>query len=31
MKIDEHNFIQQLLLKNEAALMYVNDEYSGLI
>ena len=31
MKIDEHNFIQQLLLKNEAALMYVIDEYSGLI
>ena len=31
MKIDNHNFIQQLHLKNEAALMYVIDEYGGLI
>ena len=31
MKIDEHNFIQQLLVKNEDALMYVIDEYGGLI
>ena len=31
MKIDDHNFIQQLHLRNEAALMYVIDEYGGLI
>ena len=31
MKIDNHNFIQQLHLRNEAALMYVIDEYGGLI
>lgn len=31
MKIDENNFIQQLRLKNEQALMYVIDEYGGLI
>lgn len=31
MKIDDHNFIQQLHLKNEAALMYVIDEYGGLL
>lgn len=31
MNIDENNFIQQLQAKNEAALMYVIDEYGGLI
>lgn len=31
MKIDDDNFIDQLHLKNEDALMYVIDEYGGLI
>ena len=31
MKIDNDNFIHQLRLKNEDALMYVIDEYGGLI
>lgn len=31
MKIDNDNFIDQLRIKNEAALMYVIDEYGGLI
>lgn len=31
MRIDNHNFIQQLHLKNEDALKYVIDEYGGLI
>lgn len=31
MKIDEDNFIYQLHMKNEDALMYVIDEYGGLI
>jgi len=31
MKIDNENFIQQLRLHNEDALMYVIDEYGGLL
>ena len=31
MKIGEHNFIQQLRLQNEKALLYVIDEYGGLL
>lgn len=31
MKIDDNNFIHQLCLKNEDALLYVIDEYGGLI
>lgn len=31
MKIDNDNFIDQLRMKNEDALMYVIDEYGGLI
>lgn len=31
MKIDNNNFIYQLCMKNEDALMYVIDEYGGLI
>lgn len=31
MKIDNDNFIYQLCIKNEDALMYVIDEYGGLI
>ena len=31
MKIGEHNFIQQLQLQNEKALLYVIDEYGGLL
>ena len=31
MKIGEKNYIQQLQLHNEKALMYVIDEYGGLI
>lgn len=31
MRIDEDNFIYQLHMKNEDALMYVIDEYGGLI
>lgn len=31
MKIGEHNFIQQLKLHNEKALLYVIDEYGGLL
>lgn len=31
MKITEQNFIQQLQLRNQNALMYVVDEYSGLL
>lgn len=31
MKIDEDNFIDQLHMKNEDALMYVIDEYGGLV
>ena len=31
MNMNEQNFIQQLKEKNEKALMYVIDEYGGLI
>ncbi len=31
MRIGEHNFIQQLQLHNEKALLYVIDEYGGLL
>lgn len=31
MRIDNHNFIEQLYLKNEEALVYVIDEYGGLL
>lgn len=31
MKIGKHNYIQQLQLHNEKALMYVIDEYGGLL
>ncbi|MCI9081025.1 MAG: sigma-70 family RNA polymerase sigma factor [Lachnospiraceae bacterium] len=31
MKIGEHNFIQQLQLQNEKALLYVIDKYGGLL
>ena len=31
MKIGEKNYIQQLQLHNEKALMYVIDEYGGLL
>ncbi len=31
MRIDNHNFIEQLHLKNEDALLYVIDEYGGLL
>lgn len=31
MRIGEHNFIQQLQLHNEKALVYVIDEYGGLL
>ena len=31
MKIDNDNFVNQLRIKNEDALMYVIDEYGGLI
>lgn len=31
MKINEDNYIQQLMLRNEDALMYIIDEYGGLL